>query len=152
MNQYTSSYHLGLEKVCSKCKQLLPKTSFRMRTQNGYTFYRGECRACDRKRSHLAPSNRKLSIQSQARLAARNAVKSGRLIKPKNCSKCGKEDNLHGHHANGYENKLDVTWLCPDCHRKEHTKLPVPSAGRCRRSCDDRQASKSILVTRSHSK
>lgn len=47
-----------------------------------------------------------------------NAIRSGRLIVPNKCEKCGIESKLEGHHHNGYdeENKLNLQWLCRQCH------------------------------------
>lgn len=50
------------------------------------------------------------------------AVKSGRLIKPKNCERCGKvttSRSLHAHHCD-YNKPLDVMWLCASCHDEWH--------------------------------
>lgn len=53
------------------------------------------------------------------------AVKSGRLIRPEICSKCGKNPGLdsvgnsqiQAIHTKGYafEHRMDVTWLCVSC-------------------------------------
>jgi hypothetical protein len=53
-----------------------------------------------------------------ARTALANAVRKGIIIKPKNCSKCGKEASgraLHGHHKD-YSKPLEAEWLCIKCH------------------------------------
>jgi hypothetical protein len=47
-----------------------------------------------------------------------DALKSGLLIKPEICSKCGLPDRsnkIAGHH-NDYEKPLEVEWLCNHCH------------------------------------
>jgi hypothetical protein len=54
-----------------------------------------------------------------ARRIARTAILSGKLI-PKPCVVCGKEP-VHAHHPD-YDFPLEVVWLCPVCHSKEHRK------------------------------
>ena len=56
----------------------------------------------------------------RARAAVTMAVFKGKLVKPSNCEACSKTARLHGHHHFGYEeeNKLNVMWLCPECHGK----------------------------------
>jgi len=51
----------------------------------------------------------------KAQNAVGNAVRDGRLTKPKCCEICGKEEKLHGHHTD-YSNPLIVVWLCVGCH------------------------------------
>jgi hypothetical protein len=48
-----------------------------------------------------------------------NAVRGGRVEKPKNCSICGSAGRIDGHHHD-YTMPLDVTWLCRQCHVNEH--------------------------------
>ena len=47
------------------------------------------------------------------------AIKSGKIIKPKNCEKCTKEKRLCAHHDD-YSKPLKVKWLCSSCHKIEH--------------------------------
>lgn len=50
------------------------------------------------------------------------AIKWGHLIKPKSCTRCPETHRLHAHHHD-YSRPLDVTWLCPLCHKSEHRRL-----------------------------
>jgi hypothetical protein len=63
-------------------------------------------------------------LQVRAGCAVWYAVKTGKLVKPSICSKCGGTKHIHAHHHNGYspEHKLDVVWLCVDCHKFGHRK------------------------------
>ena len=59
-------------------------------------------------------------IKRLASHAVNNAVRDGKLVKPKNCESCGSEPiRLHGHHDD-YAFPLVVRWLCPGCHNKWH--------------------------------
>jgi len=51
-------------------------------------------------------------------------LKAGRIIKPDKCQECGKPNRLHAHHWHGYDNPLDVIWLCPSCHHAAHGRGP----------------------------
>lgn len=51
-----------------------------------------------------------------------NAVRSGKIDKPENCSSCGMffpKRKIHAHHHD-YTKPLDVTWLCLYCHVDLH--------------------------------
>lgn len=54
-----------------------------------------------------------------ARLAVRNALRRGALIKG-DCEVCG-SDKTEGHHDD-YDRPLDVRWLCRNHHREHHIK------------------------------
>ena len=58
----------------------------------------------------------------KAREKVNNAIRSGKIIKPINCSKCNRETRLSGHHFD-YSKPLEVIWLCGSCHKKIHTNL-----------------------------
>jgi len=62
-------------------------------------------------------------MQAKSRVKFSLAVKSGKLIKPNACQKCGKTNcRIEGHHYLGYEpeHALDVKWLCNYCHSVAH--------------------------------
>lgn len=47
------------------------------------------------------------------------AIKKGKIVKPKQCEKCGKPE-VHAHH-NDYSKWWEVTWVCHDCHLAIHS-------------------------------
>lgn len=71
--------------------------------------------------------------------AVHYALKTGRLVKAKNCSECGEEtENLHAHHHNGYskEHRLDIVWLCHPCHNRTRRKGLTEYAAKTVRGTD----------------
>ena len=67
------------------------------------------------RRRYHDPKNRQ---KVEARYAAINAVRYGKLIRPTNCSRCGTRCTPEAHHPD-YSKPLDVEWLCRTCHKKE---------------------------------
>lgn len=57
----------------------------------------------------------------RARAAVTRAIQRGKLIK-KPCVVCGSWEGLNAHHTD-YSKPLMVTWLCRDCHGREHPGL-----------------------------
>lgn len=55
----------------------------------------------------------------RCRVLLHRLVRSGKIIPPKECSKCGKECKPHAHHKD-YSKPTDVEWLCKPCHRAKH--------------------------------
>ena len=60
-------------------------------------------------------------MDSRAITAVAKAKKSGELICPDACTKCGRQVRLHAHHED-YAKPLCVEWLCPKCHSRRHAK------------------------------
>ena len=61
--------------------------------------------------------------QKHANEAVFNAIQTGKLIRPKTCSKCGMEGKVDGHHPD-YTKRLEVIWLCRCCHMYAHVGRP----------------------------
>lgn len=58
-----------------------------------------------------------------ARRVVEAALNAGVLVKPEQCSKCGKTNcRIEAHHEN-HVNALDVVWLCVSCHRKRDYQI-----------------------------
>lgn len=69
------------------------------------------------------PWNDPSPYKDKARIAVKQAVTSGRLIKPPTCSNCLEEAKLiHAHHDD-YDKPLNIIWLCVDCHVDRHTDI-----------------------------
>ena len=59
-------------------------------------------------------------LQSRARHRLHRALNRGGIIRPSSCERCGAGCQPHGHHDD-YRQALAVKWLCPPCHRLNHT-------------------------------
>ena len=58
--------------------------------------------------------------RARAKEALRYAVKTGKIKRGVECSRCGDSNKrIIGHHED-YSRKLDVIWLCDLCHQKLH--------------------------------
>lgn len=129
---------------CACCQQDKPVGEFvqekRRLYNGGYSCYCNECRRIkaldyyDRNAEALREKTKQRKIEfgykpsrrpdNPAHAAVRKALKTGELIKADKCEKCGTTARLHGHHWHGYENPLDIIWLCPLCHVEEHGRGP----------------------------
>ena len=74
-------------------------------------------RAAQRRASRRWEAVNRNKRASQALLAG--AVKTGRIVKPDACVKCGAGGRIEGHHED-YCKPLDVLWLCVECHVALH--------------------------------
>lgn len=54
-----------------------------------------------------------------AHLAVADALRSGRMVRPDGCSECGAVGKVQGHHED-YAKRLEIRWLCLDCHIEVH--------------------------------
>lgn len=54
-------------------------------------------------------------------------LRTGGLVRPASCERCPRTTHIHGHHDD-YSKPLDVTWLCPVCHKVRHAELDVARA------------------------
>lgn len=61
-------------------------------------------------------SIKKHQHKQNARIKVRNALLSGKLIRPTVCTVCDKEGSIEGHHED-YSKPLDVVWVCRPCHK-----------------------------------
>ncbi len=128
-------------RICGHCGELKPEIAFPFPLRTRCCF---EC-AAERSRNfdqdRTANSRRTRSRRpdrSRARQRVQEAVKTGRLVKPHACERCGfipkRVSEIHGHHAD-YSRPLDVEWLCERCHRAEHIRLKFTEKEKSAASC-----------------
>ncbi len=73
----------------------------------------------DRLLERLQERRRSNPARYRAYSTVGNHIRSGQLIRPSECSQCGKTERVVAHHVD-YERPLDVTWLCRTCHARVH--------------------------------
>lgn len=115
------------KRFCDKCLNQHLKEMRRLRdrkqiSKNRYKRYRSTdvFRKRARQRYNNMPDSKK-----KARYYVINAVRDGRITRPKNCERCGKVDTgvkrsmIEAHHYLGYDEKnwLLIEWLCTACHK-----------------------------------
>lgn len=108
----------GRVNKCKECnkKDVRENRAAKVEYYRAYDCQRGS-RQTDEYRRRYKEEN---PIKDGARTMVGNAVRDGKLSKPKNCSECGEEAvRIHGHHDD-YSKPLEVRWLCPPCHFAWH--------------------------------
>lgn len=60
----------------------------------------------------------------RAHVVLNRAVKSGDIMRPRECSACGKECKPDGHHED-YSKPLNVTWICRACHSRKSPRTVI---------------------------
>lgn len=60
-------------------------------------------------------------LKYKARYTVRNALTSGKIIKPAKCTICSSSSKVEAHHKD-HSKPLDIMWLCKICHIKEDKK------------------------------
>lgn len=119
-------------KTCSKCHKILEIAEFRIKSdKKNKPRYSAQCNECTREyqrkkrsesSSYLSATYRWKKDHHQEFLAHKlvlKAVKSGKIKRPECCSLCGKVCTPQAHHVD-YLKPLEVMWLCPSCHKKQH--------------------------------
>lgn len=134
------------QKQCFKCLQTKDLSEFYTHPEMA-DGYLGKCKECtkldsrkgnrslrakehDRERNQKPERKaaRKVYVQKwrennpdgyKAHNALNNALRDGKIKKPKHCSECGAKGKLHAHHED-YSKPLAVDWLCVQCHAKHN--------------------------------
>lgn len=122
----------------SQCKDCRRRECFEKgyRRTDSYRAYRRKLKqrtrtqdnVKERDRRHEAVYRAKYPHKARAKHMVADAIMRGDLVRPDQCSACKAippkavdgRPLIQAHHHNGYENPLDVIWLCVFCHAKEH--------------------------------
>lgn len=131
-----------MAKVCYKCHRALPLTEFYRHPQMA-DGHLGKCRDCTKadskanwaarmadpvraKQERARERVRKDTEREKylARRITKNALRYGRLVRARECQKCGATRRIETHHPD-YSQPLVVQWLCRDCHSLLHRKTTL---------------------------
>jgi hypothetical protein len=69
----------------------------------------------------LTPDQAEEAMRQYARYLLNRQIQLGNIVRG-TCEICGSHESIHGHHVD-YMRPLDVRWLCPVHHRREHIEL-----------------------------
>lgn len=121
---YKNSGHKdGLNSRCKSCSRAYDQE---WRMKNPEKVRKNNRADIEKHREHYEMkwkrAREKNRIASNARGKFKWAIESGRIKRPKNCSKCGRTCKPVGHHEN-YLKPYDVRWLCKRCHTVRHDEL-----------------------------
>lgn len=111
------TYQKHKEKILQRCKEY--RENNREKVKASQRAWKSKNR--DKVKSNRAEYEKRYPEKSTAYRAINNAVAYGKLFKPSNCSQCGYEGHIEGHHPD-YSKPLEVIWLCRECHNREHQK------------------------------
>jgi hypothetical protein len=122
------------KKTCTLCHRRLPVENFNYCRSNADGLL-SHCRECgkDYKRKHYEQNRddyekradeyrRRHPDRRRAYAAVDAAIKTGELVRPDTCSKCGKGGGTVAYHRD-YDEPLEVVWLCLSCSRQLHADL-----------------------------
>ena len=111
-------------KVCKECGKKKSLSKFYKRG-SGRPYSR--CKGCYNRWTYTKQGKRYVKGRGRSRRNSRDYLKlyvrKGYVKKPSRCERCKKRlprRRIEGHHGNGYENPLDVTWVCRGCHVEIH--------------------------------
>jgi hypothetical protein len=125
-------------KTCTHCQQTKESSEFppnRYRCKDCFAKYRAEKYLKNRDKvikqakewatNHIEKvreANRKWRSNNLDKIRAHQTVarmkRRGEIV-PDKCFVCGCEE-VEAHHYNGYDNRLDIVWLCRSCHKDVH--------------------------------
>ena len=116
--------HLGKCKDCTK-KDVLEHRKANIEQIRAYDRERGKLPHRIAENVRRQQIRRKIHPeQYAAQILLGNAVRDGKIKKPRKCSMCNAKGRISGHHKD-YSKPLDVVWVCQACHINEFHNGPI---------------------------
>ncbi len=117
----------GLQSWCKSCCGLAIQAYCRtdhgrLTRREAWKIYHSKPEAKERARIASSVYRKKHRRKHNCGMKVQYALKTGKLLKPENCSNCGWVGKLNAHHPD-YNEPLRVVWLCPSCHKRLHLKV-----------------------------
>lgn len=118
------SFYKG-KKSCKPCYIVQMRNYRRARGDAYREWERAHWRANPKRRAEKFARTRVWRLNNpdkyRAQIAANNAIRAGRLVRPAMCSACGGGGPIDAHHDD-YSQPLLVRWLCKKCHWHANNK------------------------------
>lgn len=117
-------YEINKEKLKAKAREYgkNPSEEVKKRKKEYYQKWKNTEAAKRYRKEKLPEIRKKYEKHRKASSKVTDAVRSGKLIKPDNCTLCLSKENIEGHHPD-YDKPLEVIWLCRKCHRAIHKSM-----------------------------
>lgn len=110
----------GLYTQCKVCRKKKSRDDYEKRKEKILQYCKDYRKTDQGKETRRRESEHfKTTPNYKANYLLTNAVRDGRIDKPKTCSKCNASGKIHGHHYD-YTKPLEVVWVCKDCHQWIH--------------------------------
>ena len=102
--------------TCSRCGGIRDRPGQRY-CQDCHNAYMREWREARGGYAALSVEEKRKDI---ARSYLNSYVQRRKVRRETFCSRCRSRVNIEGHHHRGYDDPLDVIWLCRVCHKAAH--------------------------------
>ena len=114
----------GLTSACLRCKYMADakwrsENRDKVRASRAKHYAANKESISRKRRGYPSYKKNQSGMRNAAWMALNRAVRSGKIVRPDACERCGRAVEVHGHHAD-YSKKLDVVWLCRACHAIAH--------------------------------
>lgn len=111
----------GFQAWCKKCKRLADRQ--RRPQQREWAQQRSETDEWRSYRSGVQRRYRRRHPKTmEAHLLVKRAIRSGVLVRPESCNRCGTGGRIEASHDD-YDKPLEVEWLCRACHAAKDLRI-----------------------------